>query len=108
MLLVKAKAEALEFTVSEKDAEIDLLQQRQERQETQVAMSCTQRKQLFMLVLQLQHAGCLQDMNRHMLTAQQLCCTNIAGVLPVMSSCDFAQSGLNHVCSLFSPFRKMR
>ncbi|KAL3133662.1 hypothetical protein ABBQ32_008170 [Trebouxia sp. C0010 RCD-2024] len=36
MLLVKAKAEALEFTVSEKDAEVDLLQQRQERQETQI------------------------------------------------------------------------
>ena len=36
MLLVKAKAEALEYAVSEKDAEIDLLRQRQERQETQV------------------------------------------------------------------------
>lgn len=42
MLLVKAKAEALEFTVSEKDAEVDLLQQRQERQETQVSIRCTQ------------------------------------------------------------------
>ena len=36
MLLIKAKAEALEYAVSEKDAEIDLLRQRQERQETQV------------------------------------------------------------------------
>ena len=35
MLLVKAKAEALEFSVSEKDAEIELLRQRQERQDTQ-------------------------------------------------------------------------
>ena len=36
MLLVKAKAEALEFSVSEKDAEIELLRQKQERQDTQV------------------------------------------------------------------------
>ena len=36
MLLVKAKAEALAFSVSEKDAEIELLRQRQERQDTQV------------------------------------------------------------------------
>ena len=41
MLLVKAKAEALEYAVSEKDAEIDLLRQRQERQETQVGFTCT-------------------------------------------------------------------
>ena len=94
MLLVKAKAEALEFTVSEKDAEIELLQQRQERQETQVAMNCAQSEQvMFIHMLQLQHAGCLQDTNRGMLTAQQLCCMNIAGVLPVMSSCESAQSG---------------
>ena len=38
MLLVKAKAEALAFSVSEKDAEIELLRQRQERQDTQVYM----------------------------------------------------------------------
>ena len=37
MVLVKAKAEALEFSVSEKDAEVELLRQRQERQDTQVA-----------------------------------------------------------------------
>lgn len=36
MLLVKAKAAALEFAVSEKDAEIELLRQKQERQDTQV------------------------------------------------------------------------
>lgn len=36
MVLVKAKAEALEFSVSEKDAEVELLRQRQERQDTQV------------------------------------------------------------------------
>lgn len=36
-MLVKAKAEALEFSVSEKDAEVELLRQRQERQDTQVA-----------------------------------------------------------------------
>jgi len=36
MLLIKAKAEALEFAVSEKDAELELLRQRQERQDTQV------------------------------------------------------------------------
>lgn len=33
---MKAKAEALEFSVSEKDAEIELLHDRQERQHAQV------------------------------------------------------------------------
>lgn len=36
LLLMKAKAEALEFSVSEKDAEIELLHDRQERQHAQV------------------------------------------------------------------------
>ena len=36
LLLMKAKAEALAFSVSEKDAEIELLHDRQERQHTQV------------------------------------------------------------------------
>ena len=40
MVLVKGKAEALEYAVSEKDAEIELLRQRHERQETQVASTC--------------------------------------------------------------------
>ena len=38
MLLVKAKAEALEFSVSEKDAEIELLRVRHESQDTQVLL----------------------------------------------------------------------
>lgn len=45
MLLVKAKAEALEFSVSEKDAEIELLRQRQERQDTQVKLVDGMRQQ---------------------------------------------------------------
>lgn len=37
LLLMKAKAEALEFSVSEKDAEIELLHERQDRQHAQVS-----------------------------------------------------------------------
>lgn len=36
LLLMKAKAEALEFSVAEKDAEIELLHERQDRQHAQV------------------------------------------------------------------------